>query len=100
MEFEKADDDCIIKWDDGLEIIGILLAVVCALLWFQPAVRAQGANRRLERKDYLRIALLFGLLCSCVPIIVSLSLGTVFFTAITSPVCPARIVSRQERECH
>ncbi len=71
MEFEKADDDCIIKWDDGLEIIGILLAVVCALLWFQPAVRAQGANRMLERKDYLRIALLFGLLCSCVPIIVT-----------------------------
>ena len=48
-----------------------MLAVVCALLWFLPAVRAQGTNRVLARKDYVRIALLYGILCCCVPIIVA-----------------------------
>ena len=54
-----------------MEIIGVLLAVVCSLLWFLPAVRAQGTNRVLARKDYVRIALLYGFLCSCLPIIVT-----------------------------
>lgn len=54
-----------------MEIVGVLLAVVCGLLWFLPAVRAQGTNRVLTAKDYVRIALLYGLLCSCVPIIVT-----------------------------
>ena len=57
--------------DVGVDIIGVLLAVVCALPWFLPAVRAQGTNRCLARKDYVRIAMLYGLLCSCVPIIVA-----------------------------
>jgi len=41
-----------------LGIIGILLAVVCALLWFLPTVRAQETNRVLTRKDYAHIAML------------------------------------------
>jgi len=48
-----------------------LLAVVCALLWFLPTVRAKGTNRVLTRKDYVHIAMFYGILCSCVLIIVS-----------------------------
>lgn len=54
-----------------MEFIGITLAVVCGMLWFLLAVRAQGTNRVLTRKDYVHIAMFYGLLCSCVPIIVS-----------------------------
>ena len=61
---ETAHGDCIVKRDDGLEIIGVLLAVVCALLWFLPTVRAKGTNRVLTRKDYVHIAMFYGILCS------------------------------------
>ena len=54
-----------------MEFIGLPLAIGISLLWYLPGIRAQGKNRRLHGKDYWQTALIFGLLCTCLPIIVT-----------------------------
>lgn len=46
-------------------IIGLLLSLVISLCWYLPCVRAQGENRVLDRKDYIRTALVYGQLFTC-----------------------------------
>ena len=52
-------------------IIGLLLSLVISLCWYLPCVRAQGENRILGRKDYIHTALVYGLLVSCLLIIIT-----------------------------
>ncbi|MBP3901656.1 MAG: PrsW family intramembrane metalloprotease [Blautia sp.] len=52
-------------------IIGFLLSLVISLCWYMPCVKAQGENSVLSLKDYIRTALVYGLLFSCVLIIIT-----------------------------
>lgn len=52
-------------------LIALPIAIVTSLLWYLPAVRAQGENKVLQTKDYLKIALLYGFLFSTLLIMVT-----------------------------
>lgn len=52
-------------------IIGLLLALVISLCWYVPCVKAQGENSVLGLKDYIRTALVYGFLFSCLLIIIT-----------------------------
>ena len=52
-------------------IIGLLLSLVISLCWYLPCVKAQGDRRVLSRNDYIKTALVYGLLFSCLLIIIT-----------------------------
>ena len=52
-----------------IALAGTALAIVISLLWYLPGIRAQGNNRLLARKDYLKTALIYGLCHTCLLII-------------------------------
>lgn len=54
-----------------IAIGGTVLAIVISLLWYLPGIRAQGKNQVLTRKDYVKTAFVYGLGCTCVPIIIT-----------------------------
>ena len=52
-----------------IALLALILAVVISLLWYLPGIRAQGENRVLRRKDYFRVALVYGFAFTCLLII-------------------------------
>ena len=54
-----------------IALAGTALAIVISLLWYLPGIRAQGNNRLLARKDYLKTAVIYGFCYTCVLIIVT-----------------------------
>ena len=54
-----------------IALAGTALAIVISLLWYLPGIRAQGNNRLLARKDYLKTAFIYGFCYTCVLIIVT-----------------------------
>ena len=52
-------------------LISIPLSLAISLAWYLPAVKAQGENRVLQKKDYLLIALKYGFAFTCLLIIVT-----------------------------
>ena len=46
-------------------LIGAILAVIISLCWYLPAVRAQGENRVLTKKDYWKTAAVYGFCYTC-----------------------------------
>ena len=52
-------------------LITIPLSIAISLAWYLPAVKAQGENRVLQKKDYLLIALKYGFAFTCLLIIVT-----------------------------
>lgn len=54
-----------------ITLLSFVLAVAISLLWYLPGIRAQGENRVLYRKDYIRVALVYGLAFTCLLIIVT-----------------------------
>lgn len=50
-------------------LIGAILAVIISLCWYLPAVRAQGENRVLTKKDYWKTAVVYGFCYTCLLII-------------------------------
>ncbi|MBQ9384363.1 MAG: PrsW family intramembrane metalloprotease [Ruminiclostridium sp.] len=53
------------------EIISVVLAIAISLCWYLPCVKAQGNARVLHRNDYLKAFFLFGILFTCILIIVT-----------------------------
>lgn len=45
--------------------LGIFLVIVLSILWYLPGIWAQGKNKTLHMKDYIKAALLHGFLYSC-----------------------------------
>ncbi len=54
-----------------LFLITFPLALVLSLCWYRPCYKAQGDARTMQKSDYRKAALKYGLLIACVPIIVS-----------------------------
>lgn len=54
-----------------MELIALPLSIAISLLWYMPGIRAQGDNKVLQRGDYLKTAFIYGLLYSCLLIIVT-----------------------------
>ena len=52
-------------------LITIPLSLAISLAWYLPAVKAQGENMVLQKKDYLLIALKYGFAFTCLLIIVT-----------------------------
>ncbi|MBQ9010982.1 MAG: hypothetical protein IJ088_16870 [Clostridia bacterium] len=52
-------------------LIGLVLSIVISLCWYLPGIRAQGKNQVLTGKDYVKVVLLYGLCCTCIPIIIT-----------------------------
>ena len=52
-------------------LIGLVLSIVISLLWYLPGIRAQGSNRVLTGKDYMKTALVYGLCYTCFLIIIT-----------------------------
>lgn len=48
-----------------LNIAGAFVCIVVSLLWYMPGIRLQGDDQALQKKDYLRTALLYGLCIGC-----------------------------------
>ena len=54
-----------------IALAGTALAIVISLLWYLPGIRAQGNNRLLARKDYLKTAFFHGFCYTCLLIIIT-----------------------------
>lgn len=54
-----------------IALAGTALAIVISLLWYLPGIRAQGNNRLLARKDYLKTAFSHGFCYTCLLIIIT-----------------------------
>lgn len=54
-----------------IALAGTALAIVISLLWYLPGIRAQGNNRLLTRKDYLKTAFFYGFCYTCLLIIIT-----------------------------
>ncbi len=54
-----------------IQAIGIVLCTVASVLWYVPGIRLQGSGKELKGKDFVRLALVYGLLYCCVLIIIT-----------------------------
>ena len=52
-------------------IIGAVLSAAVCVFWYYPGIKLQGDRRTLDNKDYIRIGLKYGLLYTCLLIIVT-----------------------------
>ena len=68
--------------DKNMELISIPFAIAISLLWYLSGIRAQGKNKALKKSDYFIIVFLFGLVYSCLLIIITELLWDHFFGPI------------------
>ena len=54
-----------------IQVAGAILAIVISLCWYLPGIKAQGENKVLTRKDYIRTAFMYGFLFTCLLIIIT-----------------------------
>lgn len=54
-----------------LYLIAIIACIALSLLWYMPGIRLQGENRFLKKSDYVKIVFLFGILYTCLLIIIT-----------------------------
>lgn len=52
-------------------LASLVLAIIISICWYGPIVRAQGSHKVLQVKDYVRIILVYGLLFTCLLIIIA-----------------------------
>ena len=54
-----------------MTFLGVPLVIVFSILWYLPGIRVQGKNNAYHTKDYIKTALIYGVLYSCLLIIVT-----------------------------
>ena len=54
-----------------INLIGAIACIAISLIWYMPGVRLQGDQKVLQKGDYLKVAFLYGLLISCLLIIIT-----------------------------